>query len=142
MRCGDCSPCSTLLRCCPPAAFATLRHKLPTPALDAAARRLEQLLAPQAPRSACSPVTLAWALWAFGRLGYRPPRSMLRRADSALRGPAAVALYELEPADLARLVWGLAEAGYYSGEWRGVEGFWCTARMWGLCGWHGVAGDG
>ncbi len=93
-----------------------MRHKLPPPALDAAARRLEQLLAPQASGSACSPVALAWALWAFGRLGYRPPRSLLRRVESALRGRAAVQLYELEPADLARLVWGLAEASYYSGE--------------------------
>lgn len=92
--------------------------------LDALAARLEELLAQPsgkkgsggAPTAAVAPATLAWCLWAFARLRYRPSRRLLRRAEAALRGPQLVGLYALDPADVARLCWGLAEARHYSGE--------------------------
>jgi hypothetical protein len=94
-----------------PAALATVRHRPPPGALDAAARRIEQLL----PTAAFPPTSLAWVLWSFAHLGYSPQRSLLRKAENALRGVQLVRLYELEPADIARLCWGLAELRYYSG---------------------------
>lgn len=110
----------------PRAALATARYVPPAAVLDALAARLEALLAQPsgkpggsgggAPGAAVAPLSLAWCLWAFGRLRYRPSRRLLRRVEAALRGPQVVGLYGLEPADVARLCWGLAEARHYSGE--------------------------
>lgn len=81
------------------------------------AQRLSQLLAPGA-GAPVPPAALAWVLWSFGRSGYRPPGALLRRVEAALRRGSCVELYGLEPADVSRLCWGLAELRHYSGELR------------------------
>lgn len=94
----------------PPAALATAGHRPDDAALSAAAAAAERLLPASMP-----PSSLAWLLWSFAHFRHQPPRSLLRKAERALRGPQLLALYAAEPAHLARLCWALAELGYYSG---------------------------
>lgn len=94
----------------PLAALATAGHRPDDAALSAAAAAAERLLPASMP-----PASLAWLLWSFAHFRHQPPRSLLRKAERALRGPQLLALYAAEPAHLARLCWALAELGYYSG---------------------------
>lgn len=75
------------------------------------ARRVEELLP-----GCMAPSSLAWLLWSFARFAHRPPRSLMRKAEAALRGPQLAALYAADPSDVARLCWALSELEYYSGE--------------------------
>ncbi|KAL4430985.1 hypothetical protein ABPG75_006241 [Micractinium tetrahymenae] len=91
-------------------AMATSGHRPDDRALAAAAVAAEQLLPASMP-----PSSLGWLLWSFAHFRYQPPRTLLRKAERALRGPQLLALYAAEPAHLARLCWALAELSYYSG---------------------------
>ena len=106
------TPCTRLLACA--AALVTAGHRPSDAALAAVAARAETLLPDRLP-----PASLAWLLWSFAHLRAQPPRSLLRRAEAALRGPQLLALYAVDGADVARLCWALAELKYYSGGWPG-----------------------